>query len=146
MLQLIASIPEFLALGDSNNDGVFECLTAERTELNTDKNEATFILTFKGQHGTKAKVVPFHLVAGPTPDTFIYTPEDDPSYSETTKVVYTNFKNCAVAQGKYYEQRCILYISKDVANDVPPECRKNFEEICGVASSSNWNDVCGEDA
>ncbi|XP_037579013.2 uncharacterized protein LOC119461718 [Dermacentor silvarum] len=144
--QFIASIPEYLMLGDSNNDGIFECQTAERTEVNVEKTEVTYLLKFKGRHGTKVKDVSFHISAGSTPDTFVYTPEDDPSYTEIVKIAYTNFKNCVVDQGKYYDEHCIMYISKDVANDVPAECKKNFEEICGVSSSSNWDDVCGEDA
>ncbi|KAH7937376.1 hypothetical protein HPB49_011226 [Dermacentor silvarum] len=144
--QFVISIPEFLVFGDSNNDGIFECQTLERTEVNAEKTEATYLLNFKGRHGSKVKDVPFHLIAGSTPDTFAYTPEDDPNYTEVVKITYTNFKNCGVAQGKYYDERCLLYVTKDVANDVPAECTKNFEEICGVSSSSNWDDVCGEDA
>ncbi|KAL1430240.1 hypothetical protein MTO96_015304 [Rhipicephalus appendiculatus] len=142
---MISNIPEFVALGDSDNDGLFECLTAKRTELNAEKNEATFVLKFKGQHGSKGKTVPFHLVAGSTPDTFIYTPADDPTYTDEVKILYSNFDNCAVAHGRYYEERCILYVSKNAVSKVPQECTKKFEEICGISPSSNWNDVCRGD-
>ncbi|XP_077486324.1 uncharacterized protein LOC144097479 [Amblyomma americanum] len=140
--QVLALLPQVVAISDFDNDGDFECLTGELTQMDMKKKEATYVLKFKGHHGTQKRNVAFHITPGPTTNSFAYIPNNDPSYTQVIAFPYTNQKNCVIAQGVYYQDKCVLFVSKQTVDDVPKECVDHFASICGVAVPMYGEDFC----
>ncbi|XP_077552839.1 uncharacterized protein LOC144167452 [Haemaphysalis longicornis] len=143
--EVVAMFPELKAISDSNDDGVFECVTATRTKLNLHAKKATYELDFKGHRGTSKKHTTFDLTAGPTPDSFVYTTDEDPDYHENVVIKYSNFKDCVILSGSYYVPRCVLYVTDDVADKVPSECLQHFQHMCDAAAPEDISDLCTDE-
>ncbi|KAH6925066.1 hypothetical protein HPB50_000288 [Hyalomma asiaticum] len=115
--RVFAGFSHIVAISDVNNDTIYECLTAKRTEYDREAKTATYIVLFKGHHGGQKKKVGFHVSEGPSPDLFEFT-EDE---------------------------QCILYVSKGVEENVPRHCIDHFADICGVAVPTYSRDLCPDE-
>ncbi|XP_077529604.1 uncharacterized protein LOC144142050 [Haemaphysalis longicornis] len=139
---LIAMFPDLTVISDSNNDGIFECARAIRTDVNFGARTATFILDLKDQDGPEKKNTTFYLTGGSTPNSFVYTTDEEPNIHENVLVEYSNLKDCAILTGVYHEPRCLLFVPTEAANELPSECFENFEDLCGPAAPSDRSKVC----
>ncbi|KAL1486682.1 hypothetical protein MTO96_046847, partial [Rhipicephalus appendiculatus] len=45
---------------------------------------------------------------------------------------YTDYRNCAVMEVGHYGEQCILWVAKEMENDVPAHCLEQYDDICGV--------------
>ncbi|XP_077486273.1 uncharacterized protein LOC144097420 [Amblyomma americanum] len=144
--EIFAMFPHLVAISDSNNDTIMECLTLERTHINRKSKTATYVFLFKGHHGTKKKNVSLHISSGDTPDKFEYYMDDDADRKDVGIILYTDHKNCYVVDGPYHNgEHCVLLVSMGVEDDVPSKCREAFSDICGVAVNVYSPDLCADD-
>ncbi|XP_037280917.2 uncharacterized protein LOC119174196 isoform X2 [Rhipicephalus microplus] len=114
--KIYAHLDDVLAVSDINADGVLECVEAVRTEYQTQPKVATYLFLLKGHHGTEKKNVSVHIIPGTTPD----------------KITI------------YFDNRCLLLVSKDKADNVPKSCITNFADLCGVSVNLYSKDLCPE--
>ncbi|XP_075556906.1 uncharacterized protein LOC142588997 isoform X2 [Dermacentor variabilis] len=115
--QVYGRFPYIVAISDSNNDTIFECLSAKRTEYDPEAKKVTYVVIFKGHHGGQKKNVAFHVSEGPSPSTIEFT-EDE---------------------------QCFLYVPKEMEDNVPRHCIDHFAAICGVAVPVYRKDLCPDD-
>ncbi|XP_072144644.1 uncharacterized protein [Dermacentor andersoni] len=106
---------------------------------------ATYVFLFKGHHGTEKKNVTFHLKPGATPDRIIIYFDNNAEEEFEAQYLYTDYRTCAVVKGPYEGERCLLLVSKDMAEDVPESCLANFEDTCGVAGNLYSKELCPDD-
>ncbi|XP_077486277.1 uncharacterized protein LOC144097433 [Amblyomma americanum] len=144
--EVFGRFPDLVAISDSNNDTIMECLALKRTEFNPKDKTATYVFQFRSFHVAEKKNVTFHVTDGSTPDRFGYYTEDDPEERYVGIIRYTNHINCYVVDGPYHNgEQCVLFVSKGTEDDVPIQCTKEFEDICGVTVKLYSRDLCTED-
>nr|XP_037280917.1 uncharacterized protein LOC119174196 isoform X2 [Rhipicephalus microplus] len=114
--KIYVHLDDVLAVSDINADGVLECVEAVRTEYQTQPKVATYLFLLKGHHGTEKKNVSVHIIPGTTPD----------------KITI------------YFDNRCLLLVSKDKADNIPKSCITNFADLCGVSVNLYSEDLCPE--
>ncbi|KAL1483913.1 hypothetical protein MTO96_050159 [Rhipicephalus appendiculatus] len=97
MTQVMAAIPSAVAISDSDNDTIFDCLIAKRTEIDYEAKKATYVWTTGGQE--------IHFVATPARkrgrvDLMI---GDDPEVKEG--IFYFFNRRCLVMDVEYHGHR-----------------------------------------
>lgn len=144
--QMYAHLDDVLGVSDINADGVFECVEAVRTEYQEDPKKATFVFLFKGHHGTEKKNVSFNISPGTTPDTITFYLDNDPEDTFEAQYLFTDYKTCCIVKGPYGgSDRCLLFVSKNMAENVPQPCLTNFADLCGVSVNLHSSELCPED-
>ncbi|XP_037521127.1 uncharacterized protein LOC119397865 [Rhipicephalus sanguineus] len=127
-----------VAISDSDNDTVFECLAANRTEIDIEAQTATYMFDFlsSGLH------IPFRISRGDTPGTVSFTIGADATPMEGM-VHFTDLANCVVVSAEYYTiDQCILWTRKEVKDNVPQDCIDHFVDTCGVVVPKHSRDLC----
>ncbi|XP_077520964.1 uncharacterized protein LOC144132431 isoform X2 [Amblyomma americanum] len=109
--EVYARMPHIVAISDSNNDTIFECLSAKRTHFDPKAKEVTYVVMFKGHHGTEKKHVAFYVSAGSTPNTILFTDDEHPDVPQTGEIAYTNHRNCFVVHFPYIGEHSLLYVT-----------------------------------
>ncbi|XP_077541397.1 uncharacterized protein LOC144153620 [Haemaphysalis longicornis] len=125
-----------VAISDSNNDTVFECSSAWRTEIDPETQTATFDVDFGAQ-----KVKHFHVKPGDLPSAFIMNVGEEPEPFEG-QYYYTDNENCYITYLDYHGDECILWARKEVKDEVPQHCIDNFVDICAVVVPKYSRHLC----
>ncbi|KAL1480205.1 hypothetical protein MTO96_051232 [Rhipicephalus appendiculatus] len=105
-----------MAIADSDNDTVFDCLAANRTGIDYEKQVSTYVWTFQGADGSSKREVWFTVMPGPTPGTL-------------------NF---------FMENECLLWVRRRLKDTVPQVCIDNFVDTCGVVIKPGRRDLCDD--
>lgn len=143
--EIYLHLDDVLAISDADNDGVFECTAAIRTDYQTEPRMATYMFLFKGHHGTEKKNVSLHITPGATPDKITFYLDNHTEQKFEAQYFYTDYKTCTIVKGPYEGDRCLLLVSRDMAEDVPEHCVANFADICGVAANLYSKELCPDD-
>ncbi|XP_065286089.1 uncharacterized protein [Dermacentor albipictus] len=120
---------------DANNDSILECLSARRVDIDPRKKTATYIWSLAGDDGKGRKKVPFYFMAGDSPDVTLYTVESKNSPVESARTLYTDYKNCAIAEFSHFGEQCTLWVAYDLRDSIPTACVEQYSDICGEAVS-----------
>ncbi|XP_070395666.1 uncharacterized protein [Dermacentor albipictus] len=127
-----------VAISDSDNDTIFECLAAHRTDIDVEAQAATYMFDFfsSGLH------IPFRISRGETLGTVTFTVGMDLTPLEGT-VYFTDFENCVVVNAEYYTRdQCILWTRREFKDNVPQDCIDHFVDTCGVIVPEHSRDLC----
>ncbi|KAL1468643.1 hypothetical protein MTO96_041346, partial [Rhipicephalus appendiculatus] len=93
-----------VAISDSDNDTMFECVAANRTEIDPEAQTATFVWLFQGNENSPKRDIPFYVKTGEEPGTLLFTVEGDPTIREG-RYYYTDYKTCVVLDMEYHGHR-----------------------------------------
>ncbi|XP_037523624.1 uncharacterized protein LOC119400691 [Rhipicephalus sanguineus] len=129
-----------VAISDFDNDTIFDCLAANRTDIDYEAKTATYVWMFKGQEPRDE--VSFLTMPGPTPGTLDLMVGDDPSVKEA--ILYYTDDNCSVMDIEYDGHRCILWLKPYLKDAVPQACIDHFVDTCGVVVFPNRSDLCDD--
>ncbi|XP_054922283.1 uncharacterized protein [Dermacentor andersoni] len=143
--QIFLHLEDVLAISDADDDGLFECVEAIRSDNRMEPKMAAYVFLFKGHHGTEKKNVTFHVRPGATPDRIIIYFDNHTEEEFEAQYLYTDYQTCAIVKGSYEGERCLLLVSKEMAEDVPESCLANFADTCGVASNLYSKELCPDD-
>ncbi|XP_077512459.1 uncharacterized protein LOC144123516 [Amblyomma americanum] len=139
------NFPSAVAFYDLDKDGDLECLTAERTEFKEDPLSATYIFSFKGLKGHEKRDIIFRVYPGTTPDTNVFTMNDDNDHRLTNHFIYSDYKNCAVMEFPFdNRQECTLWVSPEVKDGVPQSCIDQYHEYCGDGVMAYNKETCAQ--
>ncbi|XP_077486167.1 uncharacterized protein LOC144097295 [Amblyomma americanum] len=128
-----------VAISDSDNDTIFECLTAKKTDINLESKTANFTFFMP----TAGKEISIHVKPGDEPSHLILTSDDDPTPREGVNY-YTDYHDCVVANLELEKDKnqCILWARREVKDNVPQDCIDHFVDICGVIVPAHSRDLC----
>ncbi|XP_054922746.1 uncharacterized protein [Dermacentor andersoni] len=142
-LKVFESFPHVVALSDSNNDTIFECMEANRTAFDPIAKTATFVWAF-GPPGSSNKLyVPFPQRVGNEPGTIeFWTPGD--STPREGRLYYTDYDACAVLDFEILGHQCSLWVRRDAITSLPQECVDQYEDTCGVVVPEQRKDLCAD--
>ncbi|XP_075726866.1 uncharacterized protein LOC119178419 [Rhipicephalus microplus] len=130
-----------VAISDSDNDTIFECLSTKRLGIDPQTLTGTyeFLLPSSGH------VLLFYVRPGDTPGTITLTSDLDPNPKEGI-IYYTDYKDCVVAdlelQGDGHQ--CTLWTRARVKNNIPQDCIDQFVDVCGVVVPAHSRDLCAD--
>ncbi|XP_077540112.1 uncharacterized protein LOC144152640 [Haemaphysalis longicornis] len=130
-----------IGIMDTNNDSVFECLSARRKDYDPDAQTVTYIWSIAGEDSNKRQLVPFHHTPGDTPDTTRFTVGSD-STVRVGRFDYTDYKNCAILEIPYFGYQCTLWVAENVKDSIPEECIIHYYDICGGGFPIYAKDIC----
>ncbi|KAK8758300.1 hypothetical protein V5799_004069 [Amblyomma americanum] len=138
-LQIWYTFDSAVAISDSDNDTIFECLTAKKTDINLESKTANFTFLMP----TAGKEISIHVKPGDEPSTLILTSDDDPTPREGVNY-YTDYHDCVVANLELEKDKnqCILWARREVKDNVPQDCIDHFVDICGVIVPAHSRDLC----
>ncbi|XP_054922921.1 uncharacterized protein [Dermacentor andersoni] len=139
--QVFENFPYTVAISDSDNDTVFECVAANRTEIDPEAHTATFVWLFQGNENSPKQNIPFYVKAEEEPGTFSFSVGRDPTVREG-RYYYTDYKTCVVLDMEYHGHQCILWTQKEVKDAVPQDCIDQFVDTCGVIVPEHSRDLC----
>lgn len=136
-LKAFASFQYAVAISDSDNDTILECMHTTRTDVDLETGTATYAWFFPDV----GRAIPFHVKAGDEPGTITFTVEDDPTPFEGA-IYYTDYENCVIADLEYRGHQCTLWAQSEVKDNVPQECIDQFVDTCGVTVPQHSRDLC----
>nr|XP_037280848.1 uncharacterized protein LOC119174136 [Rhipicephalus microplus] len=139
--KVIENFPYTVAISDSDNDTMFECVAANRTEIDPEAQTATFVWLFQGNENSPKQNIPFYVKTGEEPGTLLFTIEGDPTVREG-RYYYTDYKTCVVLDMEYHGHQCILWTQRAVKDNVPQHCIDQFVDTCGVIAPPHSRDLC----
>ncbi|KAK8775146.1 hypothetical protein V5799_031509, partial [Amblyomma americanum] len=99
--KVFENFPFSVAIGDSDHDGVLECIAANRTEIDPAAQTATFVWLFQETDYSPKRDVPFYVKVGDEPGTLTFTVANDPTLREG-RYYYTDYENCVVLDMEYH--------------------------------------------
>ncbi|XP_077523688.1 uncharacterized protein LOC144134716 [Amblyomma americanum] len=144
--KMIGSLPSLVAMYTSSDSPIFKCLSATRTRYDNEQKVATYVWHLKGLAGSEKKQSAFHIIPGNTVDDVLFTLDDDDKDWYTAHYHYSNYKNCLVATIPYNgEDLCMLWVSKEVVDDIPEDCIDQYEDTCDVKVPEYTSDTCIDD-
>ncbi|KAL3186672.1 hypothetical protein MRX96_026830 [Rhipicephalus microplus] len=130
-----------LAISDSDNDTVFECMTSTRVDINPETMTATYAISLP----KPGNVLLFQITPGSSPGRLIFKSDLDSNTREGV-IYYTDYENCVVAdlelQGEGHQ--CTLWVRVAVENNIPQDCMDQFVDVCGVIVPENSQDMCAD--
>ncbi|XP_054922210.1 uncharacterized protein [Dermacentor andersoni] len=126
-----------VAISDSDNDTILECMSANRTAINPEEMTATYTFNFPNTQ----KEIPFYVKAGETPGTVTFTVGADSTQREGI-IYYTDYVNCDVVDLDFHGHQCTLWARKEVKDNVPQNCIDYFVDTCGVVVPQHSRDLC----
>ncbi|XP_049528026.1 uncharacterized protein LOC125947404 [Dermacentor silvarum] len=136
-----------VAIFTSSDEADLECVSARRTHFNWETRTATYVWILKGHRGTQRRPLRFDAWQGPQPNQVNFLLKGNPSKEGTATVHYTDYKNCFVATfpSSVYGGQCMMWVTKEVEDNVPQDCIDQFEDICDVEVSAYNHDLCKDD-
>uniref|UniRef100_A0A6M2CY27 Putative lipocalin-5 1 n=1 Tax=Rhipicephalus microplus TaxID=6941 RepID=A0A6M2CY27_RHIMP len=140
--QVITQYEEAVAISDSDNDTIFDCLASHRMAVNYEARTATYAWNFKEVNGPPRPEMLLKMTQGPTPGTIHMIVGNDPSVREC-KLYYAD-ENCVVADMEYNGHQCILWIRRRLKDTVPQVCKEEFVDTCGVVIAPHRRDLCDD--
>uniref|UniRef100_A0A6M2D9A3 Putative lipocalin-5 1 n=1 Tax=Rhipicephalus microplus TaxID=6941 RepID=A0A6M2D9A3_RHIMP len=81
-----------LAISDSDNDTVFECMTSTRVDINPETMTATYAISLP----KPGNVLLFQITPGSSPGWLMFKSDLDPNTKDGV-IYYTDYENCVVA-------------------------------------------------
>lgn len=130
-----------MAISDSDNDTIFECLAAVRTEIDPATKTAKYLWVFPETEDKLEVTIPLYLTAEEEPGRFTFTMEDDPTPKEG-RIYFTDYYYCAVVDVEYHGHLCTLWTRREVKDSVPVMCIEPFVDTCGVIVPEHSRDLC----
>ncbi|KAL3208794.1 hypothetical protein MRX96_038828 [Rhipicephalus microplus] len=143
--RIFNQFPTGIAMSDSNNDTMYECLKAKRIWLNAEAKKGEYIWVLKSEQGKPRKKISFYLSEGSSPDKFTYKAGSEGTDSEEATFKYTDYIHCSVLEMPFYGHQCILWLSEKSKDSVPQECLDKFHTICGVGNTLYRKDLCPDE-
>ncbi|XP_077490647.1 uncharacterized protein LOC144101388 [Amblyomma americanum] len=138
--KVISDFPYSVAISDSDNDTMFECLAANRTDIDYEAQTATFVWTLQETDHSPKQEVPFYVRPGETPGTMDMVVGDDPTHVEG--IFYFENEDCVVMDLEYKGHQCILWTRLELKDSVPQACIDHFVDTCGVVPPPHSRDLC----
>ncbi|XP_037285194.1 uncharacterized protein LOC119178134 [Rhipicephalus microplus] len=137
------AFPHAVEAFDVDGDGDLDCLFTVRQYLDEDRKIATYSWQLAPVNGRPAKNHTYHWREGSTPDKPVFTVDDGADGEQTAQVIYTNYKNCAVAIIPYKnKESCGLWVDKDTLHSIPQECMDQFEDNCDMTIPVFDDETC----
>ncbi|XP_077538976.1 uncharacterized protein LOC144151730 [Haemaphysalis longicornis] len=130
-----------VVISDANNDKIFECVKANRTEIDPEARTATYVWMFAETEKGPKHDIPFRVKVADAPNTQTFTLGDDPTHKEGI-IYYTDYETCVVLDMEYQGHHCALWVTLAYKDDAPKECIEHFEDTCGVAVEPHRRDLC----
>uniref|UniRef100_G3MSK1 Lipocalin/cytosolic fatty-acid binding domain-containing protein n=1 Tax=Amblyomma maculatum TaxID=34609 RepID=G3MSK1_AMBMU len=126
----------------SSDDAELECLSARLTHFNEAARTATYVWNIKGHKGSQKRIRSFDLRQGKELNQVDFKEKDGPS--GTVTVPYSDMKNCFIGTFPtvLYGGQCMMWVRKEVEDNVPQNCIDEFEDICDVEVSEYNHDLC----
>ncbi|XP_077539272.1 uncharacterized protein LOC144151960 [Haemaphysalis longicornis] len=143
--KIFEKFPHAIAISNSDNDTIFECLTVKRMFFDKKTMTTEYVWLFKGHHGQPKKTVAFYAEEGPTPDKFFFMESSEASPKKEGQFYYTDYKTCAVMYMDYHGGQCILWSEPNKRDSLPQECMDEFAKSCGVGVPTYSKDLCDDD-
>uniref|UniRef100_A0A131YG24 Lipocalin n=1 Tax=Rhipicephalus appendiculatus TaxID=34631 RepID=A0A131YG24_RHIAP len=144
-VKVFQSFPYVVSVTDSDNDTIFECMEANRTEFDPVAKTATFVWILRAPGSPDRVEVPLPQKAGQEPGTVEFLDPIDQTPREA-KIYYTDYETCAILDFEVYGHQCALWVRRDVTNSLSKECIDQFEDTCGVVVPENRRIHCGDDS
>nr|XP_037275063.1 uncharacterized protein LOC119167651 [Rhipicephalus microplus] len=144
--RMIGAFPNVVAVYTSTNDSSFKCLSATRTNYDSEAKTASYVWPLRGHGGTERRNVTFIITPGEVRNQTKYFVDDDNSRVYTGYHHYTDYQNCMVMTIKYRDHdHCLLWVKRSVAHAVPQNCLDHYEAKCYVRVPTFDNDLCRDD-
>ncbi|KAH7946973.1 hypothetical protein HPB52_006453 [Rhipicephalus sanguineus] len=135
--KVFSAFDDLVSISDADNDTIFECLYAKRTEFNPETYDTTYVWFFPSQ-GTE---VAFYAYPGSEPGLVQFTFPEDPTPKDVN-VYYTDYENCLVVDVEYHGHQCTLWVVRQLKDSVPKNCIDHFVDTCGVIVPAHSRDLC----
>ncbi|XP_037579691.2 uncharacterized protein LOC119462415 [Dermacentor silvarum] len=142
-LEVFRSFPYVVSITDSNNDTIFECMEANRTEFDPVAMTATFVWIFRAPGSSNRIEIPVPQKVGQEPGTVEFLDPQDGTPREG-KIYYTDYDTCAILDFEILGHQCALWVPRDVVYSVPQECIEQFEDTCGVLVPERRRELCAD--
>uniref|UniRef100_G3MRU9 Lipocalin/cytosolic fatty-acid binding domain-containing protein n=1 Tax=Amblyomma maculatum TaxID=34609 RepID=G3MRU9_AMBMU len=120
------SFPDVVGIFDSDNDTIFECLTAKRTSFDKEDKKVQYVWHLNDHNDSPQNMLTFDAEAGPSPDTYLYIEESGAARPQVGKVYYTDYENCAITDMFYQGRQCILWAQVGKEDSLPEKCLKKI--------------------
>uniref|UniRef100_A0A034WXN5 Lipocalin 26 n=1 Tax=Rhipicephalus microplus TaxID=6941 RepID=A0A034WXN5_RHIMP len=122
--------PNGVAILDTDEDGDLECLKAVRTKFE-EGQAADYVWILKGLHGRPKRNITVHFKKADQPDRAIVAIDDDEDWKQESRLIYADYKNCAVVEIPYNDNtQCMLWTSEEAKDNVPSQCTEEFRKNC----------------
>ncbi|XP_070392860.1 uncharacterized protein [Dermacentor albipictus] len=123
-----------IAAFDADDDGDLDCAMMVRQQLDEKQKTATYVFVLAPVNGRQPENHTYYVKEGSTTDKPVFTVDDGANGEETVYFIYTNYKNCVVADFPFKNrQSCGLWVTKDVLHSFPQECIDQFQDNCDRA-------------
>ncbi|XP_077544643.1 uncharacterized protein LOC144157745 [Haemaphysalis longicornis] len=140
------NFPAVEVIFDQDQDGDLDCALNKRIDYDVTTNTATYVWYLRGGNSGESRNITFHMKPGPTPDTAIFTTDDDETTENVARFIYTDYKNCVVGEIPFNGNlECMLWVPAEVKNRVPQKCIDMFEDNCDEKISAYSVDLCNEE-
>ncbi|XP_077489361.1 uncharacterized protein LOC144100215 [Amblyomma americanum] len=138
--EVVVNFPNAVAIADSDNNALLQCLSATRTELDQEALTATYVWKFQKAENLDEREITFHIAPGEKPGTLDMTIGDDPTPKEA--IMYYADKNCIVMDVEDSDHHCLLWLRRELKDAAPPVCIDHFADVCGVDVPEHSRDLC----
>lgn len=138
----IAAFENPIAIADTDNDSILECLSAHRQDFNSEAKTVTYVWSLGGENGSERQLIPVHITEGDTPDTIRFTVGPNNTTSYVGRFHYTDYKDCAVLEMPLLGDQCTLWVQDFVKDLIPDECVIQYNDICGDGYPIYAQDMC----
>ncbi|XP_054922350.1 uncharacterized protein [Dermacentor andersoni] len=143
--EIFSRFPDVVEISNWNDDDFFECLKGKQVFFDPQAKKTTYIFTYKGHNGADKTDVAYHISQGPAINEIIYYLDDDVQHKDKGILHYTDYTTCNVIQGPYHGDQCMLFVSKESADNVTQDCIEQYNDICGAGFSMYARDLCPDD-
>lgn len=131
-----------IAVLDTDNDSILECLSARRAEIDPETQTATYVWSIAGDDGKGRKYVPFYHWPGDTPDVTRFSVGSKNGPVGSGRFLYTDYKDCAILEMPHYGDQCTLWVSEAVRDSIPEGCIEQYNDICGDGAPIYDQEMC----
>uniref|UniRef100_G3MLB3 Lipocalin/cytosolic fatty-acid binding domain-containing protein n=1 Tax=Amblyomma maculatum TaxID=34609 RepID=G3MLB3_AMBMU len=143
IFKVIQSYPSAVAIADTVNDSMQQCLSARRTSIDQEALTATYVWTLQKTDSLPKQEITFNVRPGKEPGTLDMTVGDDPTPKET--IVYYADDDCIVMDVEDANHHCLLWIRPELKDSVPQVCTDYFADACGISAPEHSRDLCNDD-
>ncbi|KAL1417440.1 hypothetical protein MTO96_026789 [Rhipicephalus appendiculatus] len=141
--KVFAGFRSGLALFDIDNDGDLDCVSTVQEDYDESVPSATYMWLLKGMNGHEARNETYLVIPGAKHGEFLFKDIDSDGPLKTGYYDYTDYKTCVVMRMPYrsYEE-CVLWVTEEVKDDIPQNCKDYFEDNCENAKLSYDKKIC----
>uniref|UniRef100_A0A023G2H3 Putative lipocalin-5 1 n=1 Tax=Amblyomma parvum TaxID=251391 RepID=A0A023G2H3_AMBPA len=109
---LFETFSDVVAISDSDNDTIFECMTASKIWFNKETKTAKFAWNLSGLDENNSSTLTFYIEEGSSPDTFLYRLNSADAQPEVGKFLYADYTTCGISDVPYHGRQCVLWVPK----------------------------------